>query len=132
MDPERTVPPAGFPAGLTVFDHVRGDDGEHVGFIGMTTGGAFVPFDRLHRPRGAQMELDEAEQVLEELGLGYLAGSWWLRTDDGEVAVRVVEIRRDAVVVARATQDMTEHVAQALDLTRTTEIRLPTDRLVPA
>ncbi|MGO1174336.1 MAG: serine/threonine protein phosphatase [Actinomycetaceae bacterium] len=123
---------SGFPAGLTVFDHLRQDDGEHVGYIGMTEDGGFVPFDRLHRERGGASGLLEAEEVLDELGLGYLAETWRLRTEDGDVAVRIVEIRRDVVVVAGATEDMTAHVAQALDLTRTIEIDLPTDRLVPA
>ncbi|MGC5629698.1 serine/threonine protein phosphatase [Georgenia sp. Z1344] len=131
-------PTAGVPTGppgmsdLTSFDHVRPDDGEHVGYLGMTTDGLFVPFDRLHRRRGPASELDEAETLLEELGLGYLAESWWLEVDGEQVAVRIVELRRDVVVVARAMEDMTAHVAKALDLTRTIELALPTDRLTPA
>lgn len=117
---------------LTVFDHVRGDDGEHVGYIGMTDDGQFVPFDRFHRRRGDAMDLDEAEAVLEEAGLSWLAEDWLLDVDGERVAVRVVELRRDVVVVARAMEDMTAHVAKAVDLTRTVELALPTDRLRPA
>lgn len=118
--------------GLTVFDHIRADDGEHVGYLGMTEDGRFVPFDRMRRRRGEPMDLDDAERLLDEAGLRFLAESWLVRLDDGQwAAARIVEIRRDAVVVARALEDLSEHVAQAPDLTRTIELALPTERLVP-
>ncbi|MGO1582813.1 MAG: serine/threonine protein phosphatase [Actinomycetaceae bacterium] len=124
---------AGFPAGLTVFDHKRPDDGEHVGYLGMTDDGTFVPFDRLHRRLGVPMDLTEAESILEETGLLFLTAPWVLRLEDGqEVAVRITELRRDTVVVARAMEDMTAHVAKALDLSRTIALDLPTDRLLAA
>ncbi|WP_238147994.1 serine/threonine protein phosphatase [Rothia halotolerans] len=117
----------------TVFDHLRSEDREHVGYIGMTEGGGFVPFDRLHRRRGEPSDLDAAERTLDEVGLGFLAQSWRLRLEDGrEVAVGIVEVRRDDVVVTRVLEDAEAGVAKVLDLTRRVALPLPTDRLIPA
>jgi hypothetical protein len=117
----------------TVFDHLRPEDREHVGYIGMTEDGGFVPFDRLHRRRGGPGELEAAERILDEVGLSFLTDRWRLRLEDGrEVAVGIVEIHRDDVVVTRAMEDLSAHVAKALDLTRTITVPLPTERLVPA
>lgn len=119
--------------GLTVFDHRRAEDGEHVGYIGMTPDGAFVPLDRLWRRRGEPMELEDAEALLDETGLRRLAEPWSLRLPDGTgVPVRIAEIRRDVVVVCRVLDEGTAGLAGTVDLTATIELPLPTERLVPA
>jgi hypothetical protein len=116
----------------TVFDHLRPEDREHVGYIGMTEDGGFVPFDRLHRRRGEPSDLETAERILDEVGLRFLTDRWRLRLEDGEeVAVGIVEIHRDSVVVTRALENLTAHVAKTLDLTRTIAVPLPTSRLTP-
>lgn len=40
-------PQAGLPAPEDVFDHLRREDGEHVGYIEMSADGRFIPYDRL-------------------------------------------------------------------------------------
>lgn len=118
---------------LLVFDHLRAEDGEHVGYIGMTPEGGFVPMDRMRRRRGEPMELEDAEALLDEMGLRHLTEPWHLRQSDGTwVPVRIAEIRRDAVVVCRVLDEGSASLAGTVDLTATIELALPTDRLVPA
>ena len=114
----------------TVFDHLRPEDREHVGYIGMTEDGGFVPFDRLHRRHGEPSDLDAAERAHDEVGLRFLTDRWRLRLEDGqEAAVGIVEVHRDRVVVTRTMEDLSAHVAKTLDLSRTISVPLPTDRL---
>lgn len=40
-------PPEGLPDPEDVFDHLRREDGEHVGYIEMSADGRFIPYDRL-------------------------------------------------------------------------------------
>ena len=61
-------PPEGLPDPEDVFDHLRREDGEHVGYIEMSADGRFIPYDRLWVQRGEAMELDE--DVLEALEFG--------------------------------------------------------------
>ena len=75
-------PPEGLPDPEDVFDHLRREDGEHVGYIKMSADGRFIPYDRLWVRRGEAMELDEAEAVLDEIGLRILAEEWLLEEDD--------------------------------------------------
>lgn len=89
-----------------------------------------MPFDLLRRRRGEPMELHEAEALLDGIGLTMLAEPWWL--DDGglgRVKVRIQELQRGSVTVARALEDLSGPVAKAVDLTATTTLPLPTDRL---
>jgi hypothetical protein len=115
------------------FDHLRNDDGEHVGYIEITADGEFVPFDLLHRPCGGPMDLGEAEEVLDGIGLRMLAEDWWLHGEavgvggGGPLKVRIREVRRDHVVVNPAIDD--GPIAKAVDLTRDIVLLLPTDRL---
>ena len=73
-----TPPPEGLPDPEDVFDHLRREDGEHVGYIEMSADGRFIPYDRLWVRRGEAMELDEAEAVLDAIGLRLLAEDWLL------------------------------------------------------
>ena len=114
------------------FDHIRRDDGEHVGYLEMTDDGLFVPRDRLRRVCGDPMELEEAEALLDAVGLRMLAEDWLLDAADGGAArrVRIREITRDTVTVAPVLDDAA--VALSVDLARAEVLTLPTDRLRPA
>ena len=129
-------PQAGLPDPEDVFDHLRREDGEHVGYIEMSADGRFIPYDRLWIRRGEAMELDEAEAVLDAIGLRLLAEDWLLEEDDpqtGEASwtrVRIREIHRDRVIVARAMEDLSATgVAKSVDLIGAIELPLPTTRL---
>lgn len=115
----------------TVFDHLRADDHEHVGYLEMTDDGRFVPYDRLRRRAGEPMELAEAEELLDRIGLRLLAQDWVLDPDGpAPRRVRIRELTRDAVTVAPMLDDAA--VAKAVDLTESIMLELPTDRLRPA
>ena len=129
-------PQADRPAPEDVFDHLRREDGEHVGYIEMSPDGRFIPYDRLWVRRGEAMDLDEAEATLDEAGLRLLAEDWLLEEDDlqtGEASwtwVRIREIHRDRVIVARAMEDLSATgVAKSVDLVGAIELPLPTTRL---
>ena len=131
-----STPPEGLPDPKDVFDHLRREDGEHVGYIEMSADGRFIPYDRLWVRRGEAMELDEAEAVLDAIGLRLLAEDWLLEEDDlqtGEASwtrVRIREIHRDRVIVARAMEDLSATgVAKSVDLIGAIELPLPTTRL---
>ena len=129
-------PQAGLPDPEDVFDHLRREDGEHVGYIEMSADGRFIPYDRLWVRRGEAVELDEAEAVLDAIGLRLLAEDWLLEEEDpqtGEASwtrVRIREIHRDCVIVARAMEDLSAtSVAKSVDLIGAIELSLPTTRL---
>ena len=131
-----STPPEGLPDPKDVFDHLRRGDGEHVGYIEMSADGRFIPYDRLWVRRGEAMELDEAEAVLDAIGLRLLAEDWLLEEDDlqtGEASwtwVRIREIHRDRVIVARAMEDLSAtNIAKSVDLIGAIELPLPTTRL---
>ena len=124
------------PAPENVFDHLRREDGEHVGYIEMSPDGRFIPYDRLWVRRGGAMDLDEAEATLDEGGLRLLAEDWLLEEDDPQTGeeswarVRIREIHRDRVIVARAMEDLSATgVAKSVDLIGAIELPLPTTRL---
>ncbi len=73
------------------------------------------------------MELDEAEHLLDGIGLSMFTEDWWLVLDGEHVKVLISEVRRDSISVART---MDGPVAKSVDLLTTIELRLPTDRLV--
>ena len=131
-----STPPEGLPDPEDVFDHLRREDGEHVGYIEMSADGRFIPYDRLWARRGEAMDLDEAEAVLDAIGLRLLAEDWLLEEDDlqtGEASwtrVRIREIHRDRVIVARAMEDLSAtNIAKSVDLIGAIELPLPTTRL---
>ncbi|MCC3270070.1 serine/threonine protein phosphatase [Arthrobacter gengyunqii] len=117
--------PQQLPQGNT-FDHRRSSDGEHVGYIHMTDDGAFIPFDLLHRQRAEALELEEAENLLDDLGLAMFVEDWWLDLDGEQVPVLIREVRRDRVSVAFTASGA---IAKAADMTTSIDILLPTDRL---
>ena len=130
-----STPSEGLPDPEDVFDHLRREDGEHVGYIEMSADGRFIPYDRLWVRRGEAMELDEAEAVLDAIGLRLLAEDWLLEEDPGAgeaswARVRIREIHRDRVIVARAMEDLSAtNIAKSVDLIGAIELPLPTTRL---
>ena len=129
-------PQAGFPAPEDVFDHLRREDGEHVGYIEMSADGRFIPYDRLWVRRGEAMDLDEAEAVLDAIGLRLLAEDWLLQEGDPQTGeetwtrVRIREIHRDCIIVARAMEDLSATgIAKSVDLIGAIDLPLPTTRL---
>lgn len=118
----------------TTFDHRRSDDGEHVGYIEMV-GDLFVPNDLLHRRRGEPMELDEAEAVLDAIGLRALAEDWLLDPADGvgdPVRVRIQEVTPTQVTVAPTVDGAIGKVAKSIDPAASVTLALPAARLRPA
>ncbi|SJN36313.1 hypothetical protein FM125_11020 [Micrococcus lylae] len=117
----------------TIFDHLRSDDGEHVGYIEVVDD-LFVPHDLLHRRRGEPMELDEAEAVLDAVGLRALAEDWLLDPTDGigePLRVRIQEVTRTHVTVAPTVDGAAGEVAKRIDPAASVTLALPTDRLCP-
>ncbi len=83
----------------------RRADGEILGWM-LASGDGFRVFDLLGRertpPAAGELEWLDAEELLEELGIGYLADRWTLRLTDGtQRPVRIAEASvRGVTVVA--------------------------------
>ncbi|GFZ82817.1 serine/threonine protein phosphatase [Nesterenkonia alkaliphila] len=86
----------------TTFPHIRGSDGEHVGYVRMSEDDRFIPIDLMWNEIGGPQELTDAEALLEELGLSYLAEDWMLDLEDHPepVKVRISEITSNRITVA--------------------------------
>lgn len=80
-------------------EHRRGD-GERVGWI-VPVGDRFLPVDVLGRTRTVEpVEWLDAEELLEELGIGFLAERYVLARPDGtETPVRITEVSVDGITV---------------------------------
>ena len=80
-------------------EHRRGD-GEVLGWM-VADGEGFRVRDLLGRERAARpVDWLEAEELLEELGIGYLADRWILRLSDGtERLVRIAEASPRGITV---------------------------------
>ena len=75
-------------------EHRRGD-GELLGWMS-PEGEEFVPIDLLGRPLTDPVDWLAAEEVLEAVGIGYLADPYELKLDDGQwLRVRVTEVSTD-------------------------------------
>lgn len=80
-------------------EHRRAGDGEVLGWI-LPEGDRFTAIDRLGRPRLSTPDWVEAEECLEDLGLGYLAEPLELVLEDGNVlAVRLTEVSTSGIRV---------------------------------
>lgn len=80
-------------------EHVRPGDRERLGWI-RPEADAYVAVDVLGRELTGPVEWLEAEEALEEHGLGWLADLWQLDLPDGtRERVRIVEVTPDRVVV---------------------------------
>ncbi len=79
-------------------EHRRGD-GERVGWM-RPEGEGFVPVDLLGRARAGALDWIAAEELLDELGIGYLAEPYLLERDDGSLLrVRIVEVSTHGIRV---------------------------------
>lgn len=78
----------------------RRPDGEVLGWM-LPDGDGFRVFDLLGRERTAgPVDWLAAEELLEDLGIGYLADRWTLRFDDGRVRpVRIAEASPRGITV---------------------------------
>ncbi|WP_315092924.1 hypothetical protein [uncultured Cellulomonas sp.] len=98
-------------------EHVRPGDRERLGWI-RPDGDAFAAVDVLGRDLTGPVEWLEAEEALEERGLGWLSDLWELDLPDGTRArVRIVEVTPDRVVVqtddfGAVDVDVTRHVLE--------------------
>lgn len=72
----------------------RRDDGELLGWI-RPSGDDWVAVDLLGRDASSPRDWLDAEAVLEERGLGWLADVWMLETDAAPRRVRIVEVTPD-------------------------------------
>jgi hypothetical protein len=81
--------------------HRRPDDQELVGYTVRHAAGT-VPLSLLGHPLATPQEPGAAIALLEARGLACLAESWWLRTRDDEVEVRILEVFPDRVRVVEA------------------------------
>lgn len=73
-------------------EHRRGIDGELLGWM-RPVGEDFVVVDLLGRDRSEPIGWLEAEEILEELGIGYLADAYEMRLEDGRLLrVRLAEV----------------------------------------
>ena len=83
-------------------EHRRGD-GELLGWMS-PEGEKFVPVDLLGRPLTDPVDWLAAEEVLEAVGIGYLADPYELKLDDGQwLRVRVTEVSTDRILVKKTT-----------------------------
>lgn len=80
------------------FEHRRQGDGELLGWI-EERGEGFVAVDHFGWERTDVVDWFDAESVLDDLGLSYLAERYVYSADDGRVDVRIAEVREDAVVI---------------------------------
>lgn len=91
----------------TTFGHIRESDSECVGYLRMTDDGKFIPIDLLWNEIAGPMDLDDAEAILDSVGLGYLADNWLLEVPDHPklVKVRIQEITSERIVLSNADFD---------------------------
>jgi hypothetical protein len=81
-------------------EHRRGD-GERVGWI-VPRGEDFVVVDLLGREQSGAVDWLSAEEILEELDIGYLADKYLLTLEDGgELRVRIAEITAASITVKK-------------------------------
>ena len=94
----------------------RRPDGEVLGWM-MADGDGFRVFDLLGRERtGGPVDWLEAEELLEALGIGYLADRWTLRLADGtERPVRISEASSRGITVVGDEYGAASAVGAVLD-----------------
>lgn len=86
------------------FEHRRQGDGELLGWI-EERGEGFVAVNHFGWERTGVVNWFDAESVLDDLGLSYLAERYVYSADDGRILdVRIAEVREDAVVIKEARE----------------------------
>ena len=96
-------------------EHRRGD-GERLGWM-RPLGGLFVVIDLLGRERSAPLDWLFAEELLDELGIGYLADPYELLLGGQWRLVRILEVSTGSIRVKREdwgdmTAPLIEHVVE--------------------
>lgn len=100
--------------GVDWIEHRRGGDGERLGWMA-PDGDGFVVIDLLGRRRSGALDWVDAEELLDALGIGYLAepfeldtsrvplgdGDEWGISADGWMRVRIVEASPTRILVGR-------------------------------
>jgi hypothetical protein len=82
-------------------EHRRSEDGERVGWM-QPDGEGFIPIDLLGRPVTGAVDWLSAEEILDELGLSYLAEPHELLLPSGDwLRVRIAEVGPDFVRVKK-------------------------------
>ena len=82
-------------------EHRRAEDGERVGWM-QPVGEGFVAIDLLGRRRTDSVDWLRAEEVLDELGMAYLAEPHELRLENGQwLRVRIAEVLLDSLQVKK-------------------------------
>ncbi|MDR1833253.1 MAG: hypothetical protein LBQ92_01170 [Propionibacteriaceae bacterium] len=79
-------------------EYRRGRDRELLGWI-VPRSGRFAPVSLLGRELSGPVDWADAEQALEDVGLGYLSGVWLLDTDEGTIRVRIAEVSGERIRV---------------------------------
>ena len=80
----------------TWIEHRRGDR-ERLGWM-MPAGEGFIVFDLLGRRISDELDWLDAEELLDSLGMGYLADPYELKLDSGQwLRVRLVEVSTDGI-----------------------------------
>lgn len=81
-------------------EHRRGDR-ERLGWM-MPAGEGFVVFDLLGRRISDELDWLDAEELLDSLGMGYLADPYELKLEGGQwLRVRLVEVSTDGIRAKR-------------------------------
>ena len=97
--------------------HHRRDDGEVVGWIDMNVAEPMlVPIDRLGRSCAPVEHWDEAEEILDGIGLRVLMGRFEVDEGDRTAAVRVAHVYDDRIVLSTALTDAVEEVGREIVL----------------
>lgn len=85
----------------TWIEHRRGLDGELLGWM-KPVGEGFVAIDLLGRERTGAVDWLDAEEALDDLGIGYLADPYELQLDDGNwLRVRMAEVSAGEIRVKK-------------------------------
>ena len=81
--------------------HRRAGDREVLGWM-QPEGDGFVVIDLLGRRRTEALDWLDAEEALEEIGIGYLADLYELRLDSGEwLRVRLAEVSPTSIIAKK-------------------------------
>lgn len=82
-------------------EHRRSDDGERVGWM-LPAGDGFIPIDLLGRRVAGVVDWLSAEEMLDALGLAYLAEPHELLLESGDwLRVRIAEVSPDSLRVKK-------------------------------
>lgn len=82
--------------------HYRLDDGELLGYLRPADDDLVVPVTVFGYPLDEPCEPWAAENVLNDIGLSYLADHWTLQIPEGEIRVVISEASPERLVVANA------------------------------